>query len=354
MDKRSLAWMSAIVVLAVCAYLLSPILTPFIAAFLFAYISNPLVCWIEGKGPSRTISVLIGFGALILVTALIALTLWPIVYDQFARLMENAPEYIDRMHSWVQSNIGLVATNAEPDVQAQDKLVETAKKVLPENGEAVAKTVGAITQSGVMLLAGIVNLFLIPIIAFYLLRDWQRMSNGFNELLPPSNRRLIMDLTTQVNQVLYAFMKGQGLVMLCLGVMYSVGLMLIGLQYGLIIGVIAGLLSFVPYLGTGVGMLIASITFFMQTGELIDLWLIAVVFGVGQFVEGNILTPKLVGDQIDLHPVVVIFAVLAGGQLFGFVGILLALPLAAVIWVVAKRLREDFKTRDLGRTEEHA
>jgi len=344
MDRRTLAWVLAAVVVAVFVYLISPILTPFIAAFLLAYVGNPLVSWVESKGPSRTVSVLIGYCVLILVTALIALTLWPIINDQFTRLLEKAPAYLERIRAWAQSIMDPLITQTESAAQAQNDLIKAAQKVLPKNGDAVAKTVETITESGGIVLSGIVNLFLIPVIAFYFLRDWQRLSNGFRELIPPGNRTLVTDLLDQVNRVLLAFMKGQGLVMLCLGAMYSIGLMLIGLQFSLIIGVIAGLLSFVPYLGTAVGVLIASITFLMQTGDLIDLWLIFVVFGVGQFVEGNILTPKLVGDQIDLHPVVVIFAVLAGGQLFGFIGILLALPIAAVIWVVAKRIRKDFSS----------
>jgi predicted PurR-regulated permease PerM len=198
------------------------------------------------------------------------------------------------------------------------------------------------------LLAWLVNLLLIPVVSFYLLRDWDLMVARLRGLLPRNHEGLVVKLARECHEVLGAFLRGQLLVMLALGVMYAVGLMLIGLELGLLIGVLAGLASIVPYLGVVVGIGAAlTAGLFQFGGDFYPLLAIAAVFCVGQMLEGMLLTPWLVGDRIGLHPVAVIFAIMAGGQLFGFTGVLLALPVAAVIMVLVRHAHDLYKLSDL-------
>jgi predicted PurR-regulated permease PerM len=191
------------------------------------------------------------------------------------------------------------------------------------------------------------NLLVAVVVTFYLMRDWDRLMERLRALLPRRSEAIIVRLAGQSDEVLGAFLRGQLLVMLALGLIYSLGLSIIGLDFALLIGLVAGLISFVPYLGTIVGVLTALIAALIQFQEPIYLLYVGLVFGVGQVLEGMVLTPWLVGDRIGLHPVAVIFAVLAGGQLFGFVGVLLALPVAAVAAVLLRYARERYQQSDL-------
>jgi predicted PurR-regulated permease PerM len=194
----------------------------------------------------------------------------------------------------------------------------------------------SVLHSGFALIEWVAHLVLIPVVTFYLLRDWDKVVKGVRELLPRSSEPTIVKLATECDDVLSAFFRGQLLVMLSLATIYSIGLSLVGLQVGLMIGLIAGLLSLVPYLGFIVGIVTASIVAYVQFGTLSSLFLVWLVFMVGQVIESTFLTPNLVGNRIGLHPVAVIFSVLAGGTLFGFFGVLLALPVAAVIMVLLR------------------
>jgi predicted PurR-regulated permease PerM len=188
----------------------------------------------------------------------------------------------------------------------------------------------------------LINLLLIPVVTFYLLRDWDILVARIQGLLPRRIEPVVVNLVKESNEVLGAFLRGQFLVMLALGTIYSLGLTVIGLDFALLIGMLAGLLSFIPYLGFIVGVISAGIASLLQFYDLIHLLLVIVVFGIGQLIESMLLTPKLVGDCIGLHPVAVIFAVLAGGHLFGFFGILLALPAAAVIMVLLRHTHDEY------------
>jgi predicted PurR-regulated permease PerM len=187
------------------------------------------------------------------------------------------------------------------------------------------------------------NIILIPVITFYLLRDWDHLVNYVRDILPRSIEGKVVQLAQESDEVLGAFLRGQMLVMLALGIIYSIGLSIVGVEFSLLIGLFAGLLSFIPYMGLIVGVLIAGVAVLFQTGELISLLWVFLVFGIAQMIEGMFLTPVLVGDRIGLHPVAVIFAVLAGGQLFGFFGILLALPVFAVLAVLLRHAHKKYK-----------
>ncbi|MGQ7846073.1 AI-2E family transporter [Granulosicoccus sp. 3-233] len=342
-----LMWLIGAILVGVVVYLLSPILTPFLMAFIVAYLGEPVVRALENWKLPRWAAILVGYLLILAVLGAVVLLVFPLAQEQLEQLIEKAPEYksallgylqpvMDLWHSFVGSGAGSASGQSDGD-SAGNSMVGLAKDAVPQASDAVGRAVNAVARSGMAVAKTLMNIFLVPVLAFYLLRDWNKLSRQTLRLVPERYRKKTAVVARDVDEVLQGFLWGQLLVMSSLAFMYSTGLWLIGLEFGLLIGVVAGLLSVVPYLGTVTGLVLAAIAMVVQTGEWQPLWMVGLVFGVGQFVEGNILTPKLVGDKIDLHPVVVIFVVLAGGQLFGLTGILLALPVAAVAWVIIKR-----------------
>ncbi|OQX07655.1 MAG: AI-2E family transporter [Thiothrix lacustris] len=323
-------------------YILSPILTPFVAAALLAYLGDPLVDRLESWKLSRTLSVTVVFLTIFLLLLLFFLFLVPVLETQIKLFINKVPNYLD----WVVTVLGPYL-NQKFGVDTSVLEVEQIKNVIAahwkETGGLIRNAIQAISNSGFVVLGWIANLALIPIITFYLLRDWDRMVVYIDDLLPRSIEPLMAKLARESDEVLGAFLRGQLLVMLALAVFYSIGLSLVGLEFALLIGLIAGLVSFVPYLGLIVGVAIAGIAILFQTQDIFDLFWVLAVFGVAQMIEGTILTPLLVGERIGLHPVTVIFAILAGGQLFGFFGVLLALPVAAVLAVIMRHIHSTYK-----------
>jgi predicted PurR-regulated permease PerM len=328
--------------LCVLLYLLTPVLTPFFAAALLAYLGDPLVDRLELRKLSRTVSVAIVFVSLFLILILMLLLLLPMLEHQITYLFKSVPGYIEILQTkWLPGlaeKLGIEASSLD-----LDSLKNILQKHFEKTGGLVVTLFSSITQSGMTLIAWLANLVLIPVVTFYLLRDWDILIARIDELLPRKYQSSIARLAKESDQVLASFMRGQFLVMLVLGTVYATGLWFVDLELALLIGMMAGLVSFVPYLGFILGIIAASIAMLLQTHEIMDLWPVFVVFGIGQMLEGMLLTPLLVGDRIGLHPVAVIFAVLAGGQLFGFVGILLALPVAAVLAVMVRHAHEQYK-----------
>jgi predicted PurR-regulated permease PerM len=209
-------------------------------------------------------------------------------------------------------------------------------------GNLAAFLFSSITRSSAVLVGWLANLLLIPVVTFYLLRDWDILMARIRDLLPRWIEPMVVKLAQESDSVLGAFLRGQLLVMVALGFIYSLGLFMIGLDFALLIGMLAGLVSFVPYLGFIVGITVAGVAAIIQFYDVSHLLLVALVFGISQAIEGMLLTPLLVGDRIGLHPVAVIFAVLVGGHLFGFFGVLLALPVAAVIMVLLRHTHDEY------------
>lgn len=325
-------------------YLLAPILTPFVAAGLLAYLGDPLVDRLQRLKLGRTVAVVFVFLLIfVLLISLLALV-GPLVKAQIAVLAKQVPVYV----RWLESHflpriLDLIGQEGKSDLGLAAFLADNWQKASGYAGNALA----TVSRGGGLLLTGIINLFLIPVVTFYLLRDWDEIVKRGAALVPDHRQTQVFSLVRESDQVLGAFLRGQLLVMLGLSVIYTSGLALLGLDNALAIGVVAGLVSFVPYLGLFVGIVLAGLAAIVQTGSILTVALVVLVFVVGQMVEGMLLTPRLVGDRIGLHPVLVIFAVMAGGQLFGFFGILLALPVAAVV-SVAMRFAYQHYRRDLG------
>ena len=340
-DSRTWMWLVIITLAGALLYLLAPVLTPFLVAALLAYMGNPIVNRLEQYHLSRTWAVVVVFTALSLLFLLLLLIFVPLLERQVVLLANKLPGYIDWVqHKWlpvVGSWLGV--ETAGLDLASLKELVASQMKAV---GGVAAAAWNVITRSGMTLLGWFANLLLIPVVAFYLLRDWNLLLERIHLLLPRSIEAVAVRLAKQSDEVLGSFFRGQLLVMLSLAVVYATGLWIAGLDLALLIGMIAGLVSFVPYLGFIVGIVIAGIAAVMQFHEVLPLLYITIVFMVGQTLEGVVLTPWLVGEKIGLHPVAVIFAVLAGGQLFGFFGVLLALPVAAVVVVVLRYLLERY------------
>lgn len=302
-------------------YLLAPIMTPFLLGALLAYLCDPLVKRLEKKHIPHLLSVIIVFSLLIVIVLLIVLTLVPLVRIQILTLVDLLPQIV----TWMQDNI--MPWLREMMNPAN---IKTAMTGALSKADAVVSTVVA---SGYVIAEWTINLILTPVVTFYLLRDWDKVCVNCTSIWPKHVRPTLDYLLNQMDAVLSGFFRGQLLVMVSLCIIYGVGLTMVGLKVGLMIGIIGGLLSIVPYLGSFFVVVASTVMGIVQFHDIHNLVWIWLVFLIGQAIESYILTPYFVGERIGLHPVVVIFAILAGGVLFGFFGVLLALPIAAVIKV---------------------
>ncbi|BAP41090.1 AI-2E family transporter [Pseudomonas sp. LJDD11] len=346
-DIKRWYWLGAAALLIAFLFSLHSILMPFLVALLLAYMGDPLVDRLERLGLSRTLGVAAVFGLFTLIMLALLLVLVPMLVKQLIRLYELAPQILDWLQHtalpWAQAKFGL-----SDGFWRFDKLKTALAGHMGQAGDIVGLVLSQATASSLALMAWLANLVLIPVVSFYLLRDWDLMMAKLRSLLPRQRETQIMGLASECHEVLGAFIRGQLLVMVGLGVIYSAGLMLVGLELGLLIGMIAGLAAIVPYMGFVIGIGAALIAgLFQFGGDLYPMLGIVAVFMIGQALEGMVLTPLLVGDRIGLHPVAVIFAILAGGELFGFTGILLALPVAAVIMVLLRHVHTLYKESDM-------
>lgn len=335
--------LAAVVVAGFLIYLLQPILLPFLAGGLIAYLGDPVVDRLQRLGLGRSLGVVAVFLVLTLVAVGVVLVLLPLIGRQLNALGDYVPVAVE----WFQGQlVPMLETYLGVDPAALE--IGRLRTLLAEHwqtgGDVVAMLVSRVGQSGMAFLGLLANLALIPVVAFYLMRDWDEVMARIRSLLPRTLEPTVTRLAGECDDVLGAFLRGQLLVMLSLGIVYAVGLWLVGLDLAILIGMLAGVANIVPYLGFIIGIGTAGIAVLIQFGDwLVPLVLVLAVFSVGQLLEGALLTPLLVGDRIGLHPVAVIFAVLAGGQLFGFTGVLLALPVAAMIMVLLRYAHQHYK-----------
>ena len=326
-------WLIAVAITGWLVYLLAPVLTPFIAAGLLAYIGDPLADRLQKLRMPRTLAVVTVFLLTFLFLGLLVLLVGPLIKQQISALFGALPAIVSQIEQvWMPSVADMLGVESGESVGLGAFLAEYKDLA----GSWVATLLTSVTSTGSMVAAAVLGLFLIPILTFYLLRDWDSLLAHFGALIPESQRDTIFELARDTDEVLGAFLRGQVLVMFALAIIYSLGLTLVGLKFAIAIGVVAGLVSFVPYLGFVFGIGLASLTVALDPNPFWQLVGVFATFTIAQMIEGSFLTPKLVGDRIGLHPVMVIFAIAAGGQLFGFFGILLALPAAAVLSVIIR------------------
>ena len=309
-------------------YLLSPILTPFLLGALFAYLVDPLTKRLERWHIPHLISVILIFFILFASMILFISLLYPLVVHQIEILYATIPSMIEWSRQvggpWLMQFID----------------IDTLKESIPVTLTRSTTVLTSFLHSTLTIIQFIVTLVLTPIVTFYLLRDWNKVITGIKNLIPKKYLSTVVALAHDCDEVLSGFIRGQLLVMLCLAIIYSLGLTIAGLKLGLMIGLIGGLLSIIPYLGSTFVIIGSLIAAFVQSGTQ-DFIPVAIVFLIGQSIEGYILTPYLVGGRIGLHPVAVIFAIMAGGTLFGFFGVLLALPVAAVLLATFRFFRRQ-------------
>jgi len=326
-------------------YILSPILMPFLSAALLAYLADPLVDKLERKKWSRSLAVSLVFVVIFCALSVAVIILLPLLEQQLSTLLGKVPVIVAWLKQtalpWLQIRfVGL----AELDVE---KLQQGLKDNIGGASSLAVGFVSSVSASGMAFVSALANIVLIPVVTFYLLRDWDVMVAKVHDAMPRRVEQKSSQIAKEVDAVLGAFFKGQVLVMSCLAVLYFIGLRIVGLEFALLIAIIAGLVSFVPYLGLIIGLALACLASLLQLHDASGILGVLVVFIAVQVLESVVLTPILVGDKIGLHPVAVIFAVMAGGQLFGFTGILLALPIAAVLLVLLNHANDRYKESEL-------
>ncbi len=345
-DSQKWLVLAFVVAVGWLLYMLTPILMPFAIAAFLAYLGDPVVDRLEtylfkGYQLNRTLSVLVVFVGIILVATTLLLIIIPTIEYQVSEFIEKLPSYLNWFNKSVVPELQKYLGKGVRPLKI-DQLIAMVRNYW-QGGEAVAENLlESVSHSGAVIIGWVMNLLLIPVITFYLLRDWDNLMKQIHDLFPRRFANTVGKLASESDDVLGAFMRGQFYVMLAMGVIYSLGLLVIGLDLALLIGMTAGLISFVPYMGVIVGIGLACVAALLQFQDALHFISVLIVFAVGHSIESMFLTPWLVGNKIGLHPVAVIFAVLAGGQLFGFLGILLALPVASVIMVLLRHIHERY------------
>ena len=347
-QKRASAWLLIAVVTLLALRLLGPVLTPFVVGAVLAYALSPLVERLvrAGRGylPRVLAVTIVELLALLARVGRVLLTL-PILIKEVPLMRSQLPLMFDRLNELLAPWLRQFGIPIALDFAS---LQERLSRYLNANyQETLASLLPSLKLGGSVALTVIGNAVLIPVALFYLLLDWKGFVGHILALVPPRARPAFDSFTDEADQVLGQYLHGQLLVMLTMGVFYSVGLALFGLELALPIGAFTGLAMFVPYVGFGIGLVMALVAGVLQFASLKALVMVAVVYGSGQLIEGFYLTPRLVGERIGLHPLLVIFALLAFGQVFGFVGVLVALPASAVLLVAIRRLRSGYIGSDL-------
>lgn len=340
-QEQAKYWGISTLVFGVALWFLGDVILPFVLGGAIAYFLDPVADRLEDMGCSRALATTIITLVAILIFVIMVLAVVPTLIAQATSLIQTAPQ--------LASDLQTFLTTRFPQLLEPDSAVS---QTLAAIGEQVQTKGGALLQTALTSAASLLNvavlLVIVPVVAFYLLLDWDNMIAKINEHLPLDHAPVIRKLAGQIDQTLASFVRGMGTVCLILGTYYAIALMLVGLQFGLVVGFVAGLITFIPYVGALVGGALAiGLGLFQFWGDWVSLGLVAGIFGLGQVIEGNVLTPKLVGSSVGLHPVWLIFALSVFGSLFGFVGMLVAVPVAASIGVLVRYAAEQYKASRL-------
>lgn len=336
-------WGVAIAALMALLWVLGDVILPFVLGGAIAYCLDPIADRLERVGFSRVVSVTIISLVAVLLFVVMFLLVLPTLVQQAAQLIETAPDLFNQLQKVLTERFPALL---DENSTIREQLVALGETIRSKGGDLI----NGILSSAAGLINVIILLVIVPVVAFYLLLDWDNMTAKIDEMLPRDHAPVVRRLATQIDNTLASFIRGQGTVCLILGTYYAVALMIAGLNFGLVVGFIAGLITFIPYVGALVGgSLAVGLALFQFWGDWMSIGIVAAIFGFGQFLEGNILTPKLVGNSVGLHPVWLIFALSVFGSLFGFVGMLVAVPLAAIIGVLTRYGIEQYKDSRLYR-----
>lgn len=339
-QRQTLTWLCVGMLLLVLLVLLGPVLTPFVAAAIVGYVLNPGVDWLTARRVPRALAVIAVMIALSMLALALLLVVLPTLKAELPLLQQRLPVLLDKIDTTFAPLLRQLGVNIHLD-SAGIKQIITEK--LAAGGEEIGPAILASLKVGGMAVMGwIATLILVPIVLFYLLLDWHTLLAKLALTVPRRWIGLVTMMTNEADLLLAQYLRGQLLVMLLLACFYSTALAIAGFDVALPVGIITGILVFIPYIGYGFGLVLACVAAILQFNSLQGLVSVAIIYGLGQLIESFYLTPRLVGERIGLHPLVVIFALLAFGQLFGFVGILLALPASAILSVVFKRLHQHY------------
>lgn len=342
---KSKFWLLVAAALILIAWVLKPILLPFVAASVLAYFLDPAVERLAAKKVPRTLGTLLVLLGFVLGITLLLLLIAPLVQSQIVALAHALPGYIQTVRENLTPSIDGWLEQLSP--QDVEKLRSAAGAYAGSAVGFAGEIIRNIVTKGFAIFDIVTLLLITPIMAFYLLRDWPKVTKAVDELVPRKQHGTVRSALSEIDRTLSGFLRGQSLVCLSLAGIYGVGLTLVGLQYGATIGIIAGVLSFIPYVGSGFGLVVSMILAFIQFDDMASIGMVFGVFLFGQIMEGYVLTPKLVGDRVGLHPAWIIFALFVGGALMSFTGILIAVPVAAVIGVLIRLAISKYKESSL-------
>ncbi|MBU2980699.1 AI-2E family transporter [Lentibacter algarum] len=336
-------WGISALVFCVALWYLGDVILPFVLGGAIAYFLDPVADRLEKMGASRAVATTTITLTGLLIFVILALLVIPVMIEQAISLFNTAPQLFEQLQGFL--------TERFPSLMDENS---TLRHSLLTVGDKVQERGGELLQTVLSSAWSVVNLVMlmviVPVVAFYLLYDWDRMVAAIDEMLPRDHAPVVRTLASQIDATLASFIRGMGTVCMILGAYYAIALMVVGLQFGLIVGFIAGMLTFIPYLGAVLGGILAiGLALFQFWGEWFSLAAVVIIFVIGQVIEGNVLTPKLVGKSVGLHPVWLIFALSVFGTLFGFVGMLVAVPVAAAIGVFTRFFAQSYKDSRLYR-----
>lgn len=340
-QKQLVWWGIGAVILLVAMWLLGQPILPFILGAGVAYLLDPVADRLERMGLSRTMAVVVITAGAVVILAAVVLLVMPLLLRQAVALIDTAPDMLEQARSFVSARF--------PELLPADGTVGTA---LTDLGKAMGEQMGSVATTVIGSVGGVIStvalLVIVPVVAFYLLLDWDKMVEEIDRLLPREHAPTVRRLAREIDEALSGFVRGQGLVILILGTWYSIALMLVGLPFGFFIGITAAVLSFIPYVGVLIGGAMAiGVALFSFWGDPLWIGAVIAIFALGQVVEGNYLQPKIVGGHVGLHPVWLLLALSVFGALFGFVGLVMAVPLAAALGVIARFLIERYRSSAL-------
>lgn len=339
-QTRALAWVSLLLVVWGLLHLLSPVLMPFLLAAVLGYALHPLVEKLHSKRVPRWLGAGVALSLLGAVGLAVMLLIVPVVTKQVPLIRDQVPALMEHFNAWLQPLAARFDLELQVDVAAVRDVLR--KLVAGHEEDLLSGLLSSLRIGGSAAAAVLGNLVLAPIVAYYLLLDWSGLVGKVRGMVPPRFLGVTQRFLVETDEVLGQYLRGQLLVMGALAVFYTVGLALVGLKLALPIGVFTGLAVFVPYLGFGLGLVLGVLAAALQFQDLTGVLLVLAVYGLGQVLESMWLTPKLLGERIGLHPIAVIFSLMAFGHLFGFVGVLVALPVSAVLLVALRRVRQTY------------
>lgn len=341
--SQLLFWAGVFLLTALFIYVFRSMLTPFVAGIVIAYLLNPLVEKLERRNISRLLATLLILFLFFLIALALLVLITPPLYRELVELAENIPSYVDAL--WERLRPVISSFGGGADLDSLDQGLREVVRDNFSNALNVSANVVAALIGGGRAFANFLSLLVItPLVSFFLMVEWNSIVEWVDDLLPRKSQEKIRELISEIDRKISGFIRGQLMVALSLGVVYAVALSLAGLEFGFLIGLAAGVLSIIPLFGSIVGLVVGSLVAWFQSGDLLFTGTIVVIFVVGQLVEGNFITPKFLSGSVGLHPLWILFALLAGSALFGIVGMMIAVPVAATVGVLLKFAIENYKS----------